>query len=159
MGDGAWERFADAVSTLTPLVPEEVLLGYHFCYGTFPDWPMYEPRDMSLMVRMANHAVAHSGRSVDWVHMAGPKYLRSEDERFFSPLAGLRASDARIFLGIVLPVDGVAGVRRRQATAARFLDDFGVAMYCGFGRQPGADGRETMREHRAVALAAGDRSH
>jgi hypothetical protein len=158
MGDGAWERFADAVSTLTPLVPEEVLLGYHFCYGTFPDWPMYEPRDMSLMVRMANHAVAHSGRSVDWVHMAGPKYLRSEDERFFSPLADLRAADARIFLGIVLPVDGVAGVRRRQATAARFLDDFGVAMYCGFGRQPGADGHETMREHRAVALAASDRS-
>jgi hypothetical protein len=24
-------------------------------------------------------------------------------------------------------------------------------MYCGFGRQPGADGTETMREHRRVA--------
>jgi len=23
-------------------------------------------------------------------------------------------------------------------------------MYCGFGRQPGADGLETMREHRRV---------
>ena len=29
--------------------------------------------------------------------------------------------------------------------------DFGVAMYCGFGRQPGADGTETMREHARVA--------
>jgi hypothetical protein len=24
-------------------------------------------------------------------------------------------------------------------------------MYCGFGRQPGTDGMETMREHRRVA--------
>ncbi|MGH3224998.1 MAG: hypothetical protein ACRDPY_41020 [Streptosporangiaceae bacterium] len=27
---------------------------------------------------------------------------------------------------------------------------FGVAMYCGFGRQPGADGTQTMREHAEV---------
>jgi hypothetical protein len=26
-------------------------------------------------------------------------------------------------------------------------------MYCGFGRQPGADGMETMREHRRVVRA------
>jgi hypothetical protein len=26
-------------------------------------------------------------------------------------------------------------------------------MYCGFGRQPGADGMETMREHRRVVEA------
>ena len=34
--------------------------------------------------------------------MAGPRYLRSEDEGFFRPLTGLRTGDARIFLGIVL---------------------------------------------------------
>jgi hypothetical protein len=27
-------------------------------------------------------------------------------------------------------------------------------MYCGFGRQPGSDGTQTMREHREAALAA-----
>jgi hypothetical protein len=26
-------------------------------------------------------------------------------------------------------------------------------MYCGFGRQPGEDGRETMHQHRETALA------
>jgi hypothetical protein len=26
-------------------------------------------------------------------------------------------------------------------------------MYCGFGRQPGADGTETMREHARVVRA------
>jgi hypothetical protein len=148
MGDGAWERFAGTVSRLTRAVPEEVLVGYHLCYGTFPEWPMYEARDMAVLVRMANFAVANSGRPVDWLHIAGPKYLRSEDESFFRPLSELRYGDARVFLGIVLPVDGVAGLKRRHATASKYLRDFGVALYCGFGRQPGVDGRETMREHR-----------
>jgi hypothetical protein len=149
----AWERFTGPVGRLTRQIPDDVLVGYHLCYGTFPEWPMFEARDMGLLVRMANHAVANSGRPVDWLHLAGPRYLRSEDDRFFRPLADLDAGDARVFLGIVLPVDGVAGLRRRHATASRYLADFGVAMYCGFGRQPGEDGMETMREHRRVATS------
>ena len=148
-----WERFTSPVQRLTRLIPEDVLVGYHFCYGTFPEWPMYEARDLGLLVRMANFAVAESGRTVDFLHLAGPRYLRSEDETFFRPLADLEPGDARVYLGIILPVDGVAGFRRRHATASRVIDDFGVAMYCGFGRQPGEDGTETMREHRRVALS------
>lgn len=149
-GEGAWERFAGPVRRLTRLIPEETLAGYHFCYGTFPEWPMYEARDMEVLVRMANYAVANSGRPVDWVHMAGPRYLRSEDKRFFRPLADLDVGDTRVYLGIVLPLDGISGLMRRYATASRYLSDFGVAMYCGFGRQPGADGTETMRDHARV---------
>jgi hypothetical protein len=150
----AWERFAGPARRLTPLIPEEVLVGYHLCYGTFPEWPMYETQDLSVLVRMANYAVAESGRAVDWLHLAGPRYLRSEDERFFAPLAELDPGPARVFLGIVLPLDGVSGLRRRHATALKYIDDFGVAMYCGFGRQPGRDGMETMREHRRVVREA-----
>jgi hypothetical protein len=148
--EGAWERFAGPVTRLTRLIPDEVLVGYHLCYGTFPEWPMYEARDYGVLVRMANFAVANSGRRVDWLHMAGPRYLRSEDRSFFRPLIDLEPGDARVFLGIVLPVDGLAGLRRRHATASRYITDFGVAMYCGFGRQPGKDGMETMREHSEV---------
>ena len=89
-------------------------------------------------------------RNNHWLRFMTPRYLRSEDEGFFRPLSGLAVGDARVFLGIVLPIDGAAGLRRRQDTAARYLKDFGVAMYCGFGRQPGADGTETMREHARV---------
>lgn len=148
--EGGWERFAEPVTRLTRLIPEETLVGYHLCYGTFPEWPMYEARDYAVLVRMANFAVSESGRPVDWLHLAGPRYLRSEDRSFFRPLVDLEPRDARVFLGIVLPIDGVAGLRRRHATASRYLSDFGVAMYCGFGRQPGRDGMETMREHRRV---------
>jgi hypothetical protein len=150
----AWERFAGPAKRLTPLIPEDTLVGYHLCYGTFPEWPMYETQDLSVLVRMANYAVAESGRAVDWLHLAGPRYLRSEDERFFAPLADLDPGPARVFLGIVLPLDGVSGLRRRHATASKYIEDFGVAMYCGFGRQPGRDGMETMREHRRVVREA-----
>jgi hypothetical protein len=151
--DGAWERFTRAVQQLTPLIPADVLVGYHLCYGTFPEWPMFEAYDMSLLVRMANYASAHSGRPVDWFHLAGPRSLRSEDERFFRPLADLDVGDARVFLGIVLQMDGVAGVERRRATASKFLADFGVAHCCGFGRQPGRDGMETLRGHHDTVAA------
>lgn len=148
-----WERFAGPVSRLTRLIPEDALVGYHLCYGTFPEWPMFEARDMGLLVRMARHAVAHSGRTVDWLHLAGPRHLRSYEDRFFAPLADLDVGDTRVFLGIVQPIDGIAGARARAGTARRHLADFGVAMYCGFGRQPGQDPAATLREHRETALA------
>ncbi|WP_328302794.1 hypothetical protein [Actinomycetospora sp. NBC_00405] len=149
----AWERFAGPWSRLARRVPEDVLMGLHLCYGTFPEWPMYEARDMELIVRMANHAVADAGRPVDWIHLAGPRYLRSEEDAFFAPLADLDAPDSRIFLGIVLPLDGEDGLRRRHATASRHLTDFGVAMYCGMGRQRGEDPIATMRDHAATVAA------
>jgi hypothetical protein len=150
---GGWDRFAAAVDTLPRLVPEDVLVGYHLCYGTFPEWPMYEARDMSVLVRMANYAAAASGRPADWVHMAGPRYLRSEDESFFAPLADLRTGGARIFLGIVLPLDGAAGLRRREATARKFLTDFGVALYCGFRVPHGVTPAEAIADHRHTVRA------
>jgi hypothetical protein len=151
--DGAWEWSTRPVARLTPLVLEHALVGYHFRHGTSPGWPMYEPRDMRLVVRMANHAVAGSGGRVDFVHMAGPRHLCSEDERLYRPLAGLAVGDTRVCLGIVLPIDGTSGLRRRHPTASKFLRGFGVAVCCGFGRQPGADGMETMHEHRRMATS------
>ena len=82
--------------------------------------------------------------------------MRSEDKRFFRPLIDLDVGDTRVFLGIVLPADGVPVLRRRYATASRYISDFGVAMYCGFGRQPGQDGRVTMHEHRETVRAVLD---
>ena len=147
--EGAWERFAGPVTRLTRLIPEETLVGYHLCYGTFPEWPMYEARDYQVLVRMANFAVAESGRTVDWLHLAGPRYLRSEDRTFFRPLVDLEPRTARVFLGIVLPLDGSPGLRRRHQTASRYMQDFGVAMYCGFGRQPGPGRRRDDARARA----------
>ena len=109
-GDAAWERFTGPVGRLARLVPEEVLVGYHFCYGTFPEWPMYEARDMGLLVRMANYAVAALGprgrlgasRRAPLPAQRGQALLRAACRPGHPP-------DTRIYLGIVLPLDGIPG--------------------------------------------------
>ena len=58
-----------------------------------------------------------------------------------------------MFLGIVLPVDGELGLRRREATARKFLPDFGVALYCGFRVAPGTTPQQAIQEHRDVVTA------
>ena len=154
--EGAWERFTGPVGRLTRLIPEEVLVGYHLCYGTFPEWPMYEARDMGLLVRMANYAVANSGRTVDWLHLAGPRYLRSEDAGSSSRWTTWSPATPASSWASCCRSTGSRACGAAQATASRYLADFGVAMYCGFGRQPGKDGTETMREHARVVRSIQD---
>jgi hypothetical protein len=59
--------------------------------------------------------------------MAGPTYLRSEDDRFFRPLTDLRCEDARVFRHRAA-LDGAAGLRRRHNTASKYIKDFGVSL-------------------------------
>ena len=132
-----------------------MLVGYHLCYGTFPEWPMYEAQDMSAARADGQpRGRATPGRPVDWLHMAGPRYLRSEDERFFAPLRDLDVGDTRVFLGIVLPIDGIAGPAppaRDGVEVPRRLRRRDVLRL-----RPPARARtatETMREHRDVVTA------
>ena len=154
--DQAWDRYAAPIARMANIVPAEALLGYHFCYGTFPAWPIYEARDIGVVVRMANEAVAASGRPVDFLHLAGSTTTRSDDDSFYQPLEALNAGDARVFLGLAMNVDGEVGLKLREKTARRYLADFGVANYCGFGRQQGVEPIETMRAHRRLVDAFRD---
>ena len=44
--------------------------------------------------------------------------------------------------------DGVAGARGRIAAAEKYLDDFGIATECGFGRRPShQDVRKLIQLH------------
>ena len=155
--EGAWERFARPVTTLPRLIPEEVLVGYHLCYGTFPEWPMYEaPRLTGVLVRMANFAVANSGRTVDWLHLAGPRYLRSEDRSFFRPLVDLEPG-----VGARVPGHRAPAGRRPGPQAAgtppRALPPQTSAWPCtaGSAASPVRTGWETMREHSRVVRSLG----
>jgi hypothetical protein len=46
--------------------------------------------------------------------MAGPRYLRSDDESFFRPLSELDLGDTRVYLGIVLSAGSEAARGRRR---------------------------------------------
>jgi hypothetical protein len=131
------------------LIPDGVLLGYHFCFGTLGGWPRFAPDDLGQAVKLANAVVAASGRRVDWLHIPT---LERTDDAFFAPLARLEPQGARVYLGMVHHMDSFA---QRLAVARRFIQDFGVGAYCGFGRLPPAEMPAVLREHQQAAAALG----
>ena len=73
---GAVERNLGEVRNLSPHIPDEVALGYHFCFGTLGGWPRFAPDDLGQAVKLANGFVAASGRRVDWVHLPVLEFIQ-----------------------------------------------------------------------------------
>lgn len=139
--EGMIERNVSQVRHIAPHIPEDVLLGYHLCFGTLGGWPRFAPDDLGGAVKMANALVEATGRRVDWLHIP---VLDRSDEAFFAPLAGLEPRGARVYLGLVHNMDRFD---ERIAAARKYLPAFGVAAYCGFGRVPSAELPQVLEEH------------
>ncbi len=134
---------------LSPLLPDAVALGFHFCFGTFGGWPRFEPHNLGRLVDLVNAAVVATGRRVDWVHV--PMLDRVDDE-FYASLARLDVKGARVYLGMI---HSMPTFQQRLAIARKFLPDFGLAAYCGFGRIPPDRLPDILHDHRvALELAA-----
>ena len=126
-----FQRHAEQLDELWQGIPDETLLGYHWCYGTWGGWPMTAMADLDLCVRMSNEAKKRTGRRLDYVHMP---VIRQPDEAFFAPLDDLDVGDTKVFLGIVHHTDGIEDFRRRRDLARKHLKDFGIGSVCGYGR-------------------------
>ena len=68
--------------------PAGVELGYHFCYGSPADEHCVQPKDMGIMVEMANAVSDRVRRPIQFFHMPVPK--GRTDDAYFAPLAILR---------------------------------------------------------------------
>jgi hypothetical protein len=136
------ERYEAALAELSPSVPDGAWLGLHVCYGSLqhragesPDAAHYTPiRDLGTGVEMLNRGVAACGRRVDFVHM--PVQLADQRDGHYAPLDGLDVGDARVYLGLIDPSDGLDGALARIGLASEHLADFGVGTPCGWGRRP-----------------------
>jgi len=150
--DGKFEETVAAVGRLAALVPEAVLLGLHWCYGTLGGWPMARIEDLELCTRLTNASVQVIRRPVDYVHMP---VLRQAGEEYFAPLRALAIGGAtRLYLGLLHHTDGLDGARARAAIARRHTNaDFGVASVCGYGRLSADDTRKAFEIHRDAARA------
>lgn len=138
------------LASLIDLVPASVQVGYHLCYGDFRHKHGVEPRDMGVMVTMANFIAEHVSRTVDWVHMPVPR--DRDDDAYFEPLKDLRLQPGtELFLGLIHYTDGEAGTLRRMATARRHWRDFGIATECGLGRRDPDTIEELLRIHACCA--------
>ena len=147
--EGAIERNLIEVRNLSPHIPREVALGYHFCFGTLGGWPRFAPDDLGQAVKLANAFVAASGRPVDWIHIP---VLDRSDDLFYVPLRELKPGGARVYLGAIHNMPRFA---ERLATVRKYLSEFGLAAYCGFGRQPVSELPNILNDHlRAAEIAA-----
>lgn len=144
----SWEeKFARHTESLARLwrgIPDDTVLGYHWCYGTWGGWPRIVMPDLGLCVRLSNEAVARSGRHVDYVHMPVIRRARAE---FFAPLSDLDIGGTRVFLGLIHHDDDPAAFRAQLALAASYLDDFGIAGPCGYGRVPSENLTDVLSAH------------
>jgi len=130
-------------------VPRDVELGVHLCYGSYGGRHWKEPESTANMVEVHNRLRAALDRPVDYLHMPVP--VERSDEAYFAPLVGLKLDPrTKLFLGLVHDSDGVAGTRKRIATAARYAGNFGIATECGFGRRPPETIPNLLRVHAEI---------
>jgi hypothetical protein len=147
---GAVERNLTEVRNLSPHIPAGVALGYHLCFGTLGGWPRFQPDDLSQAVELANAFITASGRPVDWIHLP---VLDRTDDAFFAPLAKLQPQGARVYLGAIHSMERFG---ERIATARKYLPEFGLGAYCGFGRLPRSELSAILTDHlKAVEIASG----
>ena len=125
--------FRGAFARLTAVVPAEVELGFHLCYGDMDAKHFVEPIDLGKAVELANLIVESSSHSVTWLHMPVP--ANRDDAAYFAPIARLKRGPAtELYLGLVHASDGVEGTVRRMRAASEFVADFGIATECGIAR-------------------------
>ena len=133
------------------VVPRDVELGFHLCYGDFDRHHTVEPMDTRKMVEMANLIAESVRRPIQWIHMPVP--IGRSDNAYFAPLKGLKlAKDTELYLGLIHARDGLDGAKRRIAAAANYVRGFGVATECGMGRSfAPADVPKVLRLHAQAA--------
>ncbi len=140
----AWEGYyepgpvdfrSETLSVLTRIgaaVPAEIELGYHLCYGSPADEHCVQPKDMGIMVEIANATCAGVARPIQFFHMPVPK--GRTDDAYFAPLEDLRLHpETDLYLGLVHHGDA-QGDRARLAAARRHARVGGVATECGMAR-------------------------
>jgi SAM-dependent methyltransferase len=129
-------------------VPADVELGFHLCYGDDYHGHFTVPDDTSKLVEVANALATALYRPLSWIHLPVPAQA---EEEYFAPLQKLRLDrGTELYLGVLHLHDGKVGARRRISCASHYVQDFGVATDCGWGRGDSATVDELLELHRAT---------
>ena len=148
------ERLMRSLKYACELVPEQVLLGCHLCYGDLGHKHVIEPGDLRTVVDVANRAQKLVARPIDFFHMPVPR--DRNDEKYFAPLEELDIAPGKLFLGLVHHTDGLTGTKNRIDQARKLIAGFGIATECGFGRRPIEQMPELLEIHRGAVKHLND---
>lgn len=143
------ERIFAELAQLGDAVAADIPMGYHLCYGTPYDEHLVMPKDMTVLVEMMRGILGATQHDVDFLHVPVPK--DRSDDAYFEPLNTLKlAPDTRLFLGLI-HYDDAAGDQQRIETAKHFVERFGIASECGWGRTDPKRVPGLLASHRAAA--------
>jgi hypothetical protein len=141
-------QIIDELARLGDAVPAAVETGYHLCYGSPGDAHLVMPRDTAVLVEIANGLRAALRRRIDFLHLPVPQ--ERTDAAYVRPLAGLAGfGDATLYLGLIHHDDRAGDVARIEA-ARPFVENFGIASECGWGRGDPARIPGLLASHRAA---------
>ena len=142
----------DVLTRIGEAVPTAIELGYHLGYGSPADEHCVQPKDMGIMVEIANATSAGVARPIQFFHMPVPK--GRTDDAYFAPLDNLRLHpETKLYLGLV-HYDDAAGDTARIAAARRHARVDGVATECGMARGDPARLPSLLAAHVQAARAA-----
>lgn len=144
----------DRLALCAEVIPDDVELGFHLCYGDFRHKHFMEPIDLRVCTEIANRLFAAAPRTIDYLHLPVP--IDRDDDAYFAPLQELALTDGtHLYVGLIHLDDGVEGAGRRLAAASRHARGFGVATECGFGRRPPETIEPLLALHADVAALLG----
>jgi len=153
---GYKQQIFDELARIGSLVPETVELGYHLCYGSPADEHLIMPKDMAILVEISNGIKSRLSRRLDFLHLPVPK--DRTDAGYFEPLRSLSVPEStEVMLGLI-HYDDAQGDAARINTARDFLESFGVATECGWGRTDPARLNGLLESHVRAAAQGPHRS-
>jgi hypothetical protein len=152
---GAPERsldpIVDMLTRIGNVVPPDVELGYHLCYGDAAHKHFVQPRDATKLASVTRGLAERVARPISWLHFPVP--FNRRDAEFLQPIRSAGLSDTtELYVGLLHLADGISGARERIGVTQRVLDrPFGIATECGLGRSQPDSVPDTLRMHAALA--------
>jgi len=118
------------------MVPADVELGFHLCYGDFKHQHFMQPKDGGVLCEISNRISAAVSRPVTWIHVPVP--INRTDEAYFEPFSdlsvvALQADDAACgHYRIVYPMEflkrGGARVEVTSGLSIQMLAPFDIIL-------------------------------
>jgi len=127
----SYERIVAELIECARQVEPPAEVGFHLCYGDYKHRHFVAPKDLGLLVRIANDIA--TATPIDFVHMPVDRD-NGVDAAYFAPLADLAVGDADLALGVIdyeNDSDRIDALVSAADTAGR---PYLVATECGMGR-------------------------
>jgi hypothetical protein len=157
LGFGAPLSFDEVVARLVrcvDLVPGDVPVGLHLCYGDYQHRHFKEPESLDLQIRLTNAVTASTDRPVSFFAFTVPQYRK--DAAYFEPLGAVDVpAETELYLALVPyhPDDQEPGTTTEQI---RLVDEllgdreWGICTECGMGRAERDDVPTLLDLHREI---------